>query len=113
MVFILKFNMNHRNTVYEQGDIKSPVPVVLSVLLSISTSNATDANQLSTFGTIMIILYAAYYLFFEIYTAIKLGDAFKKGAGFKVGLVLLPNLFLLILAFGASKYAKAGKKAEK
>ncbi|MBR3233161.1 hypothetical protein IKF74_02695 [Candidatus Saccharibacteria bacterium] len=88
------------------------IPIVLSILFTIATGNVTDASQLSTFGTIMVILYAAYAIFFEIYTAIKLGDAFKKGTGFKVGLVLLPNLFLLILAFGASKYhgEKAAKK---
>ncbi len=82
------------------------IPIVLSILFTIATSNVNDASQLTTFGTIMTILYAGYYIFFDIYTAIKIGDAFKKGAGFKVGLVLLPNLFLLILAFGASKYNK-------
>ncbi|MBQ6130316.1 signal peptidase I [Candidatus Saccharibacteria bacterium] len=50
-----------------------------------------------------------YALFFDIYLAIKLGDAFKKGTGFKVGLVLLPFIFYLILAFGDAKYI--GKKA--
>ena len=47
----------------------------------------------------------AYTLGLDIYLAIKLARAFKKGIGFTIGLVLLPNIFYLILAFGASKYA--------
>ncbi|MBR2861978.1 MAG: hypothetical protein IKB97_00240 [Bacteroidaceae bacterium] len=85
------------------------IPIVLSILYTVAVGNAADASQLTTFGTIMTIVYVAYYIFLDIYTAIKLGDAFKKGAGFKIGLVLLPNIFLLILAFGSAKYA--GKKA--
>ena len=88
------------------------IPIVLSVLFTIATGSSTDASSLTTFGVIMTVLYVAYYIFLDIYIAIKLGSAFKKSTGFKVGLVLLPNLFLLILAFGASKYhgAKADKK---
>ena len=88
------------------------IPIVLSILYSVAVGNATDASQLTAFGTIMTIIYAGYYIFLDIYTSIKLGDAFKKGTGFKVGLVLLPNIFLLILAFGLSKYhgAKTAKK---
>ena len=58
---------------------------------------------------VMTIVTSIYTLFFYIYLAIKLGDAFKKGTGFKVGLVLLSFIFELILAFGDSKYA--GKTA--
>ena len=50
-----------------------------------------------------------YALALDILLAIKLGDAFKKSTAFKVGLVLIPNIFQLILAFGDSKYH--GKKA--
>ena len=82
------------------------IPIVLSILYTVAVGNAADASKLTAFGTIMTIVYVAYYIFFDIYIAIKLGDAFKKGAGFKIGLVLLPNIFLLILAFGAAKYAK-------
>ena len=55
------------------------------------------------------ILTALYSLALAIFIAIKLGDAFGKSTGFKVGLFFLPNIFQLILAFGDSKYV--GKKA--
>lgn len=55
------------------------------------------------------ILAALYSIFLAIFIAIKLGDAFGKSTGFKVGLVLLSSIFYLILAFGDSKYV--GKKA--
>ena len=43
-------------------------------------------------------------LFFEIFTMIKLGQAFKKSSGFVVGLVLLPVIFALILGFSDATY---------
>lgn len=51
------------------------------------------------------IITSVYSIGLEIYLAIMLGRAFKKGPGFIVGLILLPNIFQLILAFGSSKYA--------
>lgn len=77
------------------------IPVVLGIIGGIV---GTQSNLFS-------ILYVAYLLFVDIFLAIKLGDAFKKSAGFKVGLFFLPTIFYLILAFGASKYA--GKAAVK
>jgi len=34
----------------------------------------------------------------------KLGAAFGKGVGFRLGLIFLPNIFLLILGFGSAQY---------
>lgn len=76
------------------------IPIV--VLSVISAAFGSQSN-------LYTILYAVYFIFIDIFMAIKLGDAFKKGTGFKVGLVFLPNIFQLILAFGSAKYA--GKKA--
>ena len=39
-----------------------------------------------------------------IYSTIKLADAFGKGTGFKIGLILLPSIFTLILGFGSAEY---------
>lgn len=39
-----------------------------------------------------------------IIVAIELAKCFGKGGGFAVGLILLPFIFLLILAFGSAKY---------
>ena len=75
------------------------IPLVLGVISAILGSENTVANLLTSL----------YYIFIDIYLAIKLGDAFKKGVGFKVGLVLLSAIFYMILGFGDSKYI--GKKA--
>lgn len=42
----------------------------------------------------------------ELIHVIKMCDCFGKGWGFKIGMILLPNLFLLILAFGKAEYQK-------
>ena len=90
------------------------IPAALSILLAITAGSAVttlnssspDFASLPTMGLISYLIVCGYAIFFDIYTAIKLGDAFKKGTGFKVGLALLPNIFLLILAFGKSSYNK-------
>ena len=46
----------------------------------------------------------------SIYFTIKLAQAFNKGTGFTVGLILLPSIFYLILGLGKSQYV--GPKAE-
>ena len=63
---------------------------------------------LTSFIPQIVFLTGIYALFIAILVAIKLGDAFGKSTGFKVGLFFLPNIFELILAFGDSKYV--GKK---
>ena len=40
----------------------------------------------------------------SILLAVNLAKAFGKGTGFAVGLILLPGIFYLILAFGSAKY---------
>lgn len=86
------------------------IPVALSVITSIAAGGQANAAQPSTLVTILSFLSLGYAIFLAIYEAIKLGDAFKKSTGFKVGLVLLTNIFLLILAFGESKYHKPATK---
>ena len=76
------------------------IPLVIGVIGAII--NNQDATNL---------LSGCYTLFVDIYTAILLGKAFNKGTGFKVGLVLLPNIFLLILGFDSSKYVGSYKEA--
>lgn len=41
---------------------------------------------------------------FSTYLYTMLAKKFNKGVGFTIGLILLPSIFLLILAFGKSKY---------
>ena len=42
-----------------------------------------------------------------------LAKKFNKGIGFTIGLILLPTIFLFILAFGKSKYTKENKYNKK
>lgn len=65
---------------------------------------------LPSLATAFSFLALAYAIFLAIYEAIKLGNAFGKGTGFKIGLVIFPNIFLLILAFGNAKYHKPTTK---
>lgn len=43
---------------------------------------------------------------FSTYLYTMIAKKFSKGIGFTIGLILLPTIFLLILAFGKSKYTK-------
>ncbi len=46
---------------------------------------------------------------FSTYLYTRIAKKFSKGIGFTIGLILLPTIFLLILAFGKSKYTKEEK----
>ncbi len=74
-----------------------PVGLYLLSLLAVSTGSAA----LTTVVSIAAVFYA---IFFGIYEAIKLGDAFKKSTLFKVCIFFFAPICLLILAFGSSKY---------
>lgn len=98
------------------------IPVGLGILLSIAMGGAVTSlaagtgTGLSAFSGLALVVMLAVYgyaIFLDIFTAIKLGNAFGKSTGFKVGLVFLPNIFLLILAFGKDKYIGAKAAAKK
>lgn len=42
----------------------------------------------------------------EFIHAIRLCNCFGKGTGFKIGMILLPGLFMMIIGFGKSEYQK-------
>ena len=72
-------------------------PFVLGIVLGIIAGIIDNEDIINT----CTYLYA---FGLEIYMAIRLGKAFDKSTGFIVGLVLLPYIFQLILAFDDSKY---------
>ncbi len=59
-------------------------------------------------GCILVIAAAVVYIIGQH----KLSKAFGHGAGFTVGLVLLPGIFTIILGFGKSEYKKTEIIAE-
>ena len=42
----------------------------------------------------------------EVVHIIKMCNCFGKGTAFKIGMILIPDLFFLIIAFGKSRYQK-------
>lgn len=43
-------------------------------------------------------------LVYDVKLSLKMSKSFGHGTGFGIGLLVLPNIFLLILGFGKSKY---------
>lgn len=72
------------------------IMVLTSVLASLLSN-----TQIQWLGVIAEI---AASLFYAILIARNGAKAFGKGTGFAVGLFFLPNIFQLILGFGASEY---------
>jgi hypothetical protein len=68
-----------------------------------STVVATGASQNILFD-IMSFLASIGYLFLTVILSLKTALAYGKGTVYAVGLVLLPNIFTLILAFGNATY---------
>lgn len=52
----------------------------------------------------LLILIPIYNIYFVIKLCIDLAKAFNLGVGFAIGLLLLPFVFNLILAFGGAQY---------
>lgn len=52
----------------------------------------------------LLLLIPFYNIYFAIKMMIDLAKAFNLGAGFGIGLLLLPFVFWLILAFGSTQY---------
>lgn len=52
---------------------------------------------------LLLLVPIANIVIFIMYN-IKLAQVFGKGTGFIIGLIFLPNIFTLILAFGSSQY---------
>ena len=85
------------------------VMFVFSIIPCFTGNYDPNGNIIFTanfFGNFVVVLFTLFALFIDIYYAIRLAKAFKKGPGFTVGLILLPVIFYLILGFGHSKYDK-------
>lgn len=73
------------------------IPVVIGLISGFTANNADVKSIIDLIETL-------YMIGLSVIVAIKLGKSFDKKAGFIAGLVLLPQIFQLILAFGDSKY---------
>lgn len=55
----------------------------------------------------LLLLIPFYNIYFAIKMMVDLAKAFNQGVGFAIGLLLLPFVFNLILAFGGAQYMDA------
>ena len=69
---------------------------------------SSSTNMIAIFATIFNVVFGSIV---AIYVNYRLAKAFKKGIGFTLGLIFLPNIFTLILGFGSAKYDKKILKA--
>jgi len=60
---------------------------------------------LCAFNVVFLLLLIPFYnIYFAIKMMVDLAKAFNQGVGFAIGLLLLPFVFNLILAFGGAQY---------
>ena len=79
-----------------QGDWKALIPVYREFTLFKITWGSG--------WKFLFLLIPVAQIVFYILTMVKLGKAFRKNAGFIIGLILLPLIFEMILALDKSQY---------
>lgn len=94
--------------------------VVLGVISTIAgaTTTAVTNNYGFSFSytsanpvvTMLSGLIGIFGIVVNIFVAIRLAKVFKKGGGYIAGLILVPDIFLMILGFGKAKYDKKALK---
>lgn len=78
--------------------------VLNGINTSISASASGEAAGGNMFLSLLVLAAAIVCLVWSIRLQLKTAAAFGKGTGFAVGLILLPSIFELILAFGSAEY---------
>ncbi len=89
------------------------VTVIGSVMMSYGFASALlGGNSSGAFmgGIVLLIISGIAALVIQVMFYSKLSRSFGHGAGFTVGLFFLPVIFLLIIAFGSSKYTGGGSE---
>ena len=97
------------------------VAVVVGILGGVGSTNGWVVTTVGDYGVqvtsvtnpvVALINLAAsiFEIVVYIFLAIKLAKVFKRGAGTAIGLIFLPFIFMLILAFGSAKYDKKALK---
>lgn len=85
-----------------------PVFFWLMLILAVAGTVMTGFQlSLGGFETVIYITGYAFMLlalYIDVLHSFKLSNAFGHGTGFAIGLVFLPTIFCLILAFGKSQY---------
>ena len=85
--------------------------VVTSVVSGILQAVAFNSSW-AVVPSVLVTAFLGIYVFIaQIMYAYRTSKVFGHGLGFTLGLLFLPNLFWLIIAFGSSKYDKKMFKA--
>ena len=83
----------------------------LTLILGIISSYLQGTLEISESLTVymLVILIKIILVVISIMYSIKLARAFGRGTGFAIGLIFLPQIFMLILGFGDDRYYGANK----
>lgn len=76
----------------------------LVTICNIFTMFFEEGSGMYIILSLLLLFSSLASLVITIMQKIRLSHAFSKRGGFTVGLILLPTIFLLILAYGKSKY---------
>lgn len=110
--YIIITRIARKSSIYFWGPILGSVGII-SLVIIIVGSTGRYGRISNTMGVVLGLIIAAFYIgLFVITVLLNLAIAknFGQSAGFAVGLILLPFIFYLILAFGDSKFIYSNKK---
>ena len=69
-----------------------------------------SAETMNPFAGLLSFAFGVFAIVTAILAAVRLARVFKKGGGYIAGLILVPDIFLMILGFGKAKYDKKALK---
>lgn len=110
--YIIITKVARKSAMYFWGPILGLIAIISAFVILIGSAGRYGRISNST-GVILGLLTAAFYIgLFVIGIIVNLAIAknFGQSAGFAVGLILLPFIFYLILAFGDSKFIYSTQK---
>ena len=80
------------------------VGICYSIIISVIANTAGANGEVALVVISWLMMF--FSLFVEIYFCWKLSVAFRHGIGYALGLFFLQGIFMMIIAFGRSKYDK-------
>lgn len=70
----------------------------------------TSAQTMNPFAGLLGFAFAIFAIVTAVLASIRTAKVFGKGGGYIAGLILVPDIFLMILGFGKAKYDKKALK---
>lgn len=110
--YIVITKIARKSAMYFWGPVLGSFVLICTIAI-ITGSTGRYGRISNTTGVILGLFTAAFYIGLIVFTVIislAIAKNFGQSTGFAVGLVLLPFVFYLILAFGDSKFIYSTKK---